>query len=414
MEERAAQDQPAGVTGLEVSITGRLASMTREEAIERIHAAGGRYARTPRATTALLVVGQAGPPLGDDGRLTHNLRTAGDLERAGAQLEIVGEKDLLARLDLEHALDDLHRLHTIEQLARILDVGRGEVRAWVRRGLVHPARVVGRLCFFDFAEVASARTLVRLLRAGVPAARVRSSLSRLAAWRGAAATRVTDLESLERTRELYVRLDDGGLASPDGQLQLAFDQTAPSELDAPAGGERCGDDDGDIDEREDGPRGPRSLAPLAGDDWFERGIEAEEMGRFEVAAAAYQRALQEGGARAEVHFNLGNTLYALDRREAAAANFERAANIDPDYVEAWNNLGNVLAELERDPEAVIAYRRALAIAPDYADAHFNLAEALTRQGAHDKARKHWSAYLRLDPTSPFASEVRARLGETPG
>ncbi|MCP3918478.1 MAG: tetratricopeptide repeat protein [bacterium] len=389
MGERRAKQSRAGVTGLEVSITGRLAAMTRDEAIERIHAAGGRYARTPRESTALLVVGQAGPPLGEDGRLTHSLRAARELEQDGVPLRIIQEEELLALLDLDEARDELHRLYTTEQLARILSVGRGEVRAWVRRGLVQPARIVGRLCFFDFAEVASARTLVRLLREGVPVARIRSSLSRLAAWRGGTSTRIADLEALERTRELYVRLEDGRLVAPDGQLQLAFE--AAEEAPLPS---------------------LHARAPSSAESWFERGIEAEELGQFEAAAAAYQRALQEGGARPEVLFNLGNTLYALDRREAAATSFEQAAELDPDYVEAWNNLGNVLAELDRDSDAVRAYRRGLAIAPDYADAHFNLAEALTRQGEAEKARAHWRAYLRLDPASPWASEVRARLGRS--
>ena len=71
--------------GLRVSITGRLASMSRDEACARIAAAGGQYDATPSADTALLVVGQGGPPLGEDGRLTRSLRAARGLEGLAAK-----------------------------------------------------------------------------------------------------------------------------------------------------------------------------------------------------------------------------------------------------------------------------------------------------------------------------------------
>lgn len=378
----------------EVTITGRLASMSREEAVERIGAAGARYAASPTASTALLVVGQGGAPLGEDGRLTISLRKAHELRAGGAPIRIVREGEWLALLGLEEHQEDMHRLFTSEQLSRILGVPIAEVRSWVRHELIRPVRVVNRLCWFDYPQVAGARSISRLTQAGVSPARIRKSLHQLAAWLDEADRSPTQLEPLERGGELLVRLEDGNLAEPTGQLRLGFDRGVA----------------------EGGEGGPAAAPTLlrTPDDWFEQGILAEEEGRLEAAAAAYLRALDEDGGRPEVCFNLGNTLYGLKRRSESVDWFARATELDPGYVEAWNNLGNVLAELEQVDRAVRAYRHALAIAPEYADAHYNLAETLAGSGDLAGARRHWTAYLDQDPNSSWAEEVRQRLAMLAG
>jgi len=50
--------------GQRIAVTGKLASMSRDEVVERIADAGGRYVPTPNAETDVLVVGEGGPPLG--------------------------------------------------------------------------------------------------------------------------------------------------------------------------------------------------------------------------------------------------------------------------------------------------------------------------------------------------------------
>ena len=82
----------SGLAGLEVAITGRLATMSRDEAQRRIAGAGGTFVAAPREGTALLFVGQAGAPLGEDGRLTRSLRIARDLRAAGHPIRIVAEE----------------------------------------------------------------------------------------------------------------------------------------------------------------------------------------------------------------------------------------------------------------------------------------------------------------------------------
>ena len=163
-----------------------------------------------------------------------------------------------------------------------------------------------------------------------------------------------------------------------------------------------------------GERLPRTADDESGpgaspEDWFERGQRAEEAGDLEGASAAYRRSLRAGAKFPEVHFNLGNVLYLLENPAEAAAEFLRAVEIDPDYVEVWNNLGNALSELGQGDGAVRAYERALELAPEYLDAHFNLAETLWGEERFEEARSHYWIYLRHDPVSPWADQVKARL-----
>ncbi len=379
------RDQSRGLAGAEVAITGRLASMSREDAVERILAAGGVYVEMPRAGTRLLAVGQGGPPLGDDGQLTHALRRARELQEAGGALEILSEEELLARLGLEEERAGLHRATTTTQLARILDVPPGAIRSWVAEGLIEPVRAHGRLFFFSFLQVASAKALSELLRAGVTPARIRRSLELLRDRVPDAERMLGQLEVLSYSGPVFVRTANGALAEPNGQLCFEFEGVDP-EL------RLCARDD------------QRSLA-----EWVDLGLRAERDGRVEEAVRAYRSALGRDQAHPEVHFNLGNALYALGSFEEALERYRRAVELAPDYVEAWNNLGILLGEMNQPAEAVRAYRRALSLAPDYPDALYNLAETLVARGEVDEARRLWRAYLRVDPQSPFARIVRERL-----
>ncbi len=370
---------------LEVAVTGKLASMSRREARDWIVQSGATYAARTGKETSVLVVGQGGPPLGEDGRLTRDLLEARRMQSEGGSIEIISEEEFLIRIGHEERQEGLHRLYTTEQLSRILDVDKRQIRTWIRHELIRPVRVVRRLCFFDFRQVASAKALGQLTESGVTPAQIRKSLSELGTWAASDSSALSQLEVLEQETDLFVRTNEGKLAETSGQLRLDF-EGAQSAAQQPS--------------------------DLSGDDWFERAILAEEEGDLVSAAKAYGRAAVEDGPEPESSFNLGNVLYTLGHKKDAAKWFERATHLDPDYVEAWNNLGNALGEDERYEEAIHAYRRALILEPLYADAHFNLAETLAHVQREDEARPHWEAYLSQDPHSAWADVVRDRLRET--
>ena len=281
-------------------------------------------------------------------------------------------------------------MFSVAQLARLVEVPAASVRAWTKRGWLRPARTLGTLPLFDFAQLATARALAALQRDGVTPARLRRALTQLGRWHLDAQSLRGALASLTRDADLLVRTPDGRLAEPSGQLRLEFGRVAAS---TPA------------------PRLALRATPRDPLDAFEAALRHEADGELEAALAAYEAALVGFGREPEILFNLGNVLFALTRHAAAAAHFLGAIEIDPEFPEAWNNLGNALAELGRREHGVAAYRKALEVRPDYADAHFNLAEALHGAGDGVGARAHWQAYLSRDPFSRWAQRARARLAE---
>lgn len=251
------------------------------------------------------------------------------------------------------------------------------VRRFVDHGVLQPRR--GSVQSFAFRALGAARTLAQFWRARWTVPRIRRGWDLARTVVGDPDAALTGLLASIGQRRITVRLPDGRLVEPGGQLLFDF-----------AGGEA------------------RALPTLRSPhDWFQIGVDAEAAGRLEDAVRAYERALDD--VNAEAHFNLGNCLYSLRRRAEAAARFEAATRVRPDYAEAWNNLGIVRGELADRDGAIASLRRALELVPHYADAHYNLAEALAVVGDIDGARRHWRAYLSFDPNSRWAEQVRRRL-----
>ena len=451
----------------EVAFAGRLASMTRQEAAARVAAAGGRVVRQPGVNTAYLVVGHGGWPLRADGRPSSNMTRARRLKQQSAPLSIVSETAFLQLLGLTDKVEDLQRLFTTAQLSRILEVPAPEIRAWMRRKLIRPAKVVRRLAWFDFREVAMARALHALTSAGISAARIGRSIRELAQWlpdaQGAhAEAMLTQLETSAHSPILSVRLQDGRLADPAGQLLLDFHretagsspgtgairsftappavaETQPAERERPQAADAAEpklvrDLAAVLGMAEDGT--PSEEPPAGGaeaeagqvldlsvatgawagagpDELFQQGVRAEDAGQWQLARHLYEHALAAGEPDPETCFNLGNVLYELDRKRAAARRYLQAVALDAEYVESLNNLGNALAESGWLNEAVRAYRRALQLEPAYADAHGNLAETLVYLGRYAEARLHWTAYLAFDPHSSWANAIHELLRHLP-
>jgi len=267
-----------------------------------------------------------------------------------------------------------------DEVAVLCGLPRSVVDRWLDRGLLVPERSsAGKP---SFRAIGRARTLAQLWRAGWNAARIARALCRAAAVTGDADDALAGLGASIDQKRLCVRLADGGLVEPSGQLVFDFAaEAAAAATQVPL------------------LRGPR--------DWFWIGVEAEAAGRLGDAVHAYENALTPSDA--EAHFNLGNCNYALRRRREAQICFAAAVAARPDYAEAWNNLGVVRGEVGDRDGAIAALRQALAIVPHYADAHYNLAEALAVAGDIAGARRHWRAYLSFDPNSRWADRVRRHL-----
>jgi tetratricopeptide (TPR) repeat protein len=360
--------EASSLAGKEIALSGRLFSMSRAQAVQRILQAGGRPVREPGPDTAILVAGNALGHLNAQGEVARNLARFRKLKRQNAAIRLVEEPEFLRLLGAQDELEDFSRLYTAEQVSRIAGAPLAEVRSWVRRGLLRPARLSHRLAWFDFQDILTARNLSRLTKAGVPASRILRSLSQIAGWLPEGTKVLGQLEAY--ARGLRLRLPDGGRAEPSGQRLMDFqrpEQAARGKRESPT------------------PLGRPALSPFPserpvdGADWFALGLEAQEQGELQAAAELYARAL-EVSAEPELFFNLGNVLYELGREAQAAERYLQAVEADPEFAEAWNNLGNSLAAIGRLEDALKAYRMALSLEPDYPEPRCNLATVLDRLG----------------------------------
>ena len=404
----AGGDGPRPLAGEVVAFTGTLASMTHAAAADLVVELGGTFAERLTRAATLLVVGEEGWPLAEDGAPTVKFRRAVEWNRRGeATVRLLAESDWLraAGLSVPDGGDypaDVRRRYTPAMLSRLLDVSPGRIRRWAREGLIRPVRTVHRLPYFDFREVARTRTLARLLEAGVPRGELEAGLQALGEVFGEDAAAVR-LDLLARDGRLLVR-DAAGLREPrTGQRVLDF--SPGTEPDAAT----------EVGDEPDSPALLRLPDPGGREDrrsaaeWFRIGVDRLDADDPAAAVPALRACLARDPGNAEAHFHLADALFRTGEPGAAAERYRAATEHDPRYVEAWVNLGCVRSGGGEHRRAAAAFRTALAIHGDLPEAHFHLAESLHALG--EDAGSHYRAYLTHDDRGPWAQLAKARLGE---
>src|SRR5499426_3476226 len=155
-----------------VAFTGRLACMTRAEAFEVVRSHGGTPSQTVSRQTNVLVVGELGWPLLDDGRPSNKLSRAGTYG-----IPVVGERRFLEWIG-KAVPDSLNRTYSAGQIATLSKLSRGTIEELVRFGLLN-----SRGGLFGFRDLASARQISNLFAHGVSLSEVLLSVKEVRACR---------------------------------------------------------------------------------------------------------------------------------------------------------------------------------------------------------------------------------------
>ena len=130
-------------------------------------------------------------------------------------------------------------------------------------------------------------------------------------------------------------------------------------------------------------------------------------GKLDDAIACFRRALEIDPDLAETHNNLGHALANQGKMDDAIACFRRALEVNPKLVETHSALGHALGGRGEIEEAIACFRRALEIKPNYAPAHVNLGHAFRSQGKLDEAG---ACYTRAIKIRPDDAETHHGLG----
>ena len=123
------------------------------------------------------------------------------------------------------------------------------------------------------------------------------------------------------------------------------------------------------------------------------GIVFSEKGKFEEAAAHYQRALQIYPRFATAHFDLALDLAHQGKSAGALEHYAKAIEINPFYAEAHRNLALALLSAGQSADARAHLADAIRLKPDYVDALNDLAWMLAT--ASDARLREGKEALRL-------------------
>jgi tetratricopeptide (TPR) repeat protein len=344
-----------------VAFTGRLACMSRDEAFEIVRQHGGMPSRWITKRTKLLIVGELGWPLLDDGRPSNKLSRA-----TAYGIPVASERRFLEWIG-KAVPDSVNKTYSIDEIAAVSDLSSNTIQELAQFGLLDERG--GR---FGFRDLASARQIAKLFANGITLSEIIRGVNQVRKWiPDVGLANVRFHPGPHRSIEVE---QAGGRTDKNGQFVLAIaeSQCIPVEL-------------------------------------FAQAVLAEENGDIAGAERLYRILMKSDPTDASAPFNLGNLLRAVSRNVEAEAALRAATRADPTFVEAWYNLSDLLDEQGRSEAAIECLRTALRIAPDYADATFNLALLLQRKNEYAEAADYWRRYLANECQSEWAARARRSL-----
>lgn len=100
-------------------------------------------------------------------------------------------------------------------------------------------------------------------------------------------------------------------------------------------------------------------------EWFDKGMDLTDVGMYEEALEAYDRALELNPNDAIAWNNKGLTLASMERDEVAVECYDKAIENDPNYADAWFNKAMTLEDLGRSGEAEECFVKAEELDPMY-------------------------------------------------
>ena len=154
-----------------VAFTGRLACMTRAEAFEVVRQRGGTPSQTVTKGTKLLIVGELGWPLLDDGRPSNKLSRA-----TAYGIPVASERRFLEWIG-KAVPDSVHKTYSADQIAALSKLSSDMIQELAQFGLLDERG--GR---FGFRDLASARQIAKLLADGVRLSEIIRAVSQIRKW----------------------------------------------------------------------------------------------------------------------------------------------------------------------------------------------------------------------------------------
>ncbi len=336
--------------------------MKRADAFALVTKHGGKPRQGITKDTRVLIVGELGWPLQDDGQPSNSLTTA-----KSYGIPIVSERRFLEWVG-KSSPEEQVKIYSTAELAALSKLPADAVEQLSMFGLIET-----RDGLYGFRDLAAARQVAQLLDSGIMLSVITRSLRDIRKWLPDA--RLSSLRLFPETSDKI--LVEQVLGRTDSKGQFVLPVTEPDVAGA--------------------------------DGAFAQAQAAEEAGDLQSAESLYRRVMKLDPNDPAAALNLGNLLRVQQRMVEAEAAYRWAVKADPNFPPAWHNLADLLDESGRLTEAVDCERRALTADPQFADAMFNLALYLQRLGNHAEAATWWARYLERDRTSQWAERAKRAL-----
>jgi tetratricopeptide (TPR) repeat protein len=278
-------------------------------------------------------------------------------------------------------------LHTSADVARLTPISPGQIRYWVKTGLVPPLKQTKSVLFFDFRGIVAFRSIKDLENQGMTPLRIRKTLIRLKQLMPGSTQPLSEVRAAVFGKRIIFTKDSQTFTG-DGQGLLNFTQCAQSATVAP-------------------------FCPGSQEDLFFDALEAEDEARWEDAITAYEAILAMDPRNADALANMGNIMRLLDLKATAERYYRKALGSVPDHPEANCSFADLLRARGESDAALLFYRKALTGDPDFSDAHYSVASLLHESGDSMTAQKHARRYLELEPQGEWADRAGELLVSSP-
>ncbi|HLK88898.1 MAG TPA: tetratricopeptide repeat protein [Polyangia bacterium] len=265
--------------------------------------------------------------------------------------------------------------YTTQDVARMIGVSAGRLRAYLRAGVLAPERGERGELRFSFQDLLLLRQAEGLVSQRVSPRRVRRALQKLRAQ--LPETRpLTGVQLGAEGSSVVVQDGNTRWQVESGQVLLSFEPAPAPVEEAPLAILRARPTAGGGD-----------VAPPSPEEIYEIGCDIDETDPVQ-AEASYRQVLMQAPEHADAHINLGRILHERGDLPAAEAHYRRALQIRVGDATALFNLGVVLEDQGRNTAALEAYAGAIEADGRNADAHYNAARLYDLAGDYSSALRH--------------------------
>jgi tetratricopeptide (TPR) repeat protein len=151
-----------------------------------------------------------------------------------------------------------------------------------------------------------------------------------------------------------------------------------------------------------------TIAPDHADILHLMGLLSFHVKQYDMAVEWISRAIRQE-PKPTYLTSLGTTLSNMGRYDEALKAFDKAVQIKPEDADLWRNLGNVLVDVKRPAEAILAFQHAFKLNPRHWDAAFKAGHLLYQSQRYQEALDCFVLCDKLQPKHALTLQMRALM-----